>query len=300
MEPQRSYSLADIQQIQNDGFSLTLPDSILSIISQISSKVGAANYVKTPQFNSKQRFYKKKNEDDWTAIRNFKVTERLEKTGVDKVMYELRGELNKITEKNYNTVSANIFEMMTNDLVSEHKTEISKHIFEIASTNKFYSKVYAKLLNEIIARFDFMKNIMINNFNVFIKVFDSIESADPNIDYDKFCNVNKANEKRKALSQFFANLMLENLIEKTEIMNIIESLITKMFSYIEHKNKKAEGVEISENLFILITSIKSKLQQTEIELIKNKLELVVAMKPSSENSLTNKIIFKYMDLIENL
>ena len=300
MEPKRSYTLADIQKIQNDGFSITLPDSILSIISQISSKVGAANYVKTPQFHSKPRFHKKKNEEDWAAIRNFKITERHEKTGIEKVMHELRGELNKLTEKNYDSISVKIFEMITNDLVNENKSEISKHIFEIASTNKFYSKLYAKLLNEIIERFDFMRETMCNNFKLFIKVFDNIESADPNVDYDKFCNVNKANEKRKALSQFFANLMLENLIEKREIMDIIESLFTKMFSYIEEKNKKAEGVEISENLFILVKSIKSKLQQSEIELIKKNLELVTAMKPSSENSLTNKIIFKYMDLIEDI
>ena len=215
-------------------------------------------------------------------------------------MQELRGELNKITEKNYDTISNNLFEKMTDDLVDNNKSEIAKHIFEIASTNKFYSKVYARLFNDIIMRFDFMRDIMINNFNIFIEVFDTIDSADPNTDYDKFCNVNKANEKRKALSQFFVNLMLEGLIEKDAVMNIIYSLLQKMFDYAELKNKKAEGVEISENLFILVSSIKNSLQQSEIDTIKEKLDLIIAMKSSSENSLTNKIIFKYMDLIELL
>tara|TARA_Y100000591_G_C21788375_1_gene675132 strand:- start:464 stop:1366 length:903 start_codon:yes stop_codon:yes gene_type:complete len=300
MEPKLSYTLSDFQKIQNDGFSITLPDNILSIISQISAQVGAANYVKTPQFHSRQRYNKRKQEEDWGAIRNFKVTERVEKTGVEKVMQELRGELNKVTEKNYETISAKLFEKMTDDLVDNNKSEIAKHIFEIASTNKFYSKVYARLFNEIIKRFDFMRDIMINNFNIFMEVFDTIDSADPNTDYDKFCNVNKANEKRKALSQFFVNLMLEGLIDKNAIMNIINSLFKKMFDFAELKDKKAEGVEISENLFILVTSIKSKLEQPEIDSIKEKLDLIVAMKPSPKNSLTNKIIFKYMDLIELL
>ena len=298
MEPKLSYTLTDIQKIQNDGFSITLPDKILSIISQISSQVGAANYVKTPQFHSKSRFNKRKQEEDWAAIRNFKVTERVEKTGVEKVMQELRGELNKITEKNYDTISAKLFEKMTDDLVDDNKSEIAKHIFEIASTNKFYSKVYAKLFNQIIQRFDYMRDILMSNFNIFMEVFDTIESSDPNVDYDNFCNVNKANEKRKALSQFFVNLMLEGLIDKNEIMDIINSLFEKMFDFAETKNKKAEGVEISENLFILVTSIKGKLEQPEINSIKEKLDLITAMKPSPENSLTNKIIFKYMDLIE--
>ena len=60
---------------------------------------------------------------------------------------------------------------------------------------------------------------MMSNFNIFYESFENIDSADPNVDYDKFCKINKEMKKEKALSQFFANLMLESLIEKNAIIS---------------------------------------------------------------------------------
>ena len=297
-EPQRHYTLQQIEGIEKEGFSLTIPNNILSIISEISSKVGAANYIKTPQFHSKQKF--KKNEEDWTGIRNFKITERVEKTGVEKIMQEIRGELNKLTKENFDIISENLLKKMTNELIEQNKDQIAKHIFDIASSNKFYSNIYAILFKKIIGNFEFMRNILMSNFNSYMELFKNIKSADPNKDYDLFCDINKENEKRKAMSQFFVNLMLEELLEKKDIMIILDSLFSMMFAYIEEKNKKAEGVEISENIFIFVTSLKNNLTNEEINEIKEKLTHVTAIKPSNINSMTNKILFKYMDLMEEL
>lgn len=60
VEPKRHFTLEQVESIEKRGFTLTIPDSVLSIISEISSKVGAANYIKTPQFHSKQKFKKMK------------------------------------------------------------------------------------------------------------------------------------------------------------------------------------------------------------------------------------------------
>lgn len=298
--PTLLYTLSEIEEIKNKGFEYTIHEDILKVIKHISSQVGAENYVKTPQFTTKNKNYANKqlNQEAWAAIRNFKVTERVERKGVDKFLQELRGELNKLTEKNFTLISDNIFEKMTADLVSENKEQISKHIFEIASTNKFYSSVYAKLFKMILDKFDFMSDVFSENLENYMNLFNNINSADPNVDYDRFCDINKENEKRKAMSQFFANLMHEKIITKEKILEIVNALFKMMFEYVEMVDKKAECVEIVENIFIIVKSIMCKLETTENDSIKEKVDLLTSMKPSNNNSMTNKILFKYMDLAD--
>ena len=66
-----------------------------------------------------------------------------------------------------------------------------------------------------------------------------------------------------------------------------------MFDYVGKNDKKAEGVEIVENIFIIVKSIKTSLTDNELSEIKSKVDLMVATKPSQNNSMTNKILFKW-------
>lgn len=300
-QPEISYTLAQIEALKNNDLTYEIPSDILNIINHISQQVGAENYIKTPQFNTKNRNHNKQfDKEAWAAIRNFKVTERTEKQGVEKFLQELRGELNKITEKNFECISKNILEKMTMDLVNENKDKIADHIFEIASTNKFYSSIYAKLFKIIIDKFDFMYDVVNKNFFDYMNLFENIDSIDPNIDYNKFCDINKENERRKALSQFFVNLVSEEIIDKAKIVKIISNLFKMMFDYVKLTNKKAENIEIVENIFIIVKSIRSKLTSLQISEISEKINLLIAIKPSNSNSMSNKVVFKYMDLLEEL
>lgn len=303
MTPKHLYTLDEISKIKNSGFTITLPESILNVISEISSQVGAPNYVKTPQFHSRVNKNRGGGNDlsaeDWAAIRNFKATERVEKTGIDKIIQELRGELNKLTEKNFDAISGNLIDKMA-EIAEEYKDKIAEHIFEIASTNKFYSEVYAKLFKMVIDKFDFMRGVFEERFKTYMDVFSKIEAVDPNEDYDRFCDVNKVNERRKAISQFFVNLMLQGLLEKDQLMTIVHSLIDLMISYANESGKKAEGVEIAENIYILVKSMKSVFTEDEVKEMEKTFTIITAMKPSPQNSMTNKIMFKYMDLMDEL
>ena len=50
-----------------------------------------------------------------------------------------------------------------------------------------------------------------------MSLFETIEYCDPKKNYDKFCDINKANEKRKAMSLFIVNLMIIGIVEKTQL-----------------------------------------------------------------------------------
>ena len=64
--------------------------------------------------------------------------------GIDKKVDEIRSLLNKITSINYDKIKPKIDELVNHVINNNDENEINKignFIFDIASTNKFYSEV---------------------------------------------------------------------------------------------------------------------------------------------------------------
>ena len=83
---------------------------------------------------------------------------------------------------------------------------IAKSIFEIASSNKFFSNVYADLYSILCTKYHNMQSLLEENYSQFLNQFDKIDYVSPEDDYDGFCKMNKQNDKRRALSTFYLNL----------------------------------------------------------------------------------------------
>ena len=309
----RSYNLSEILKIKEEGFNLNIPQNILDIINGIANQVGAPTYIRTPQFHKKPGFQKKRrrkpqeiNDEDWEAVRNFQATERVEKEGLEKLLSTLRGALNKITDKNYegqkDVVMETLDEINKNEaFTDEENLNVSKAIFEIASTNKFYSGVYAQLFKDITGRFETMNSVFRNKFDSFLTLFEEIEACDPNEDYNKFCLINKNNENRRALSMFFVNLMKQEIVSKEAVINIIQNLQKKLTSMITEEGNKSQVDEISENLFIFITNTNEELEDCDAwEEIKGHVEEVSEMSVKSQPSATNKSVFKHLDILDEI
>ena len=107
------YTLEQVISIKNDGFKYNIPENILSTINNISKQVGAPTYNKTPTFTKTKKKTSHHNNrreitpEDWGIIRNFKATEKNEKVGIEKIIDDIKGEINKIADKNY-TLQKNI------------------------------------------------------------------------------------------------------------------------------------------------------------------------------------------------
>lgn len=324
------YTLEQFNSITFNGFKYDFPEDTLKIISEIALEVGSPNYVKTPIFqkrinpmkvevssqkekdydtNRKRRSNKSMeivNDDDWETLRTFQTTKIEQRVGLDAQIDVLRSHLNKMSDKNYNEVKnkiVDIIETIVGEIVdNDEMTKLGTIIFEIASTNRFYSKMYADLYSDLINKFQIMENIFQNNFNNFMNLFDVIEYIEPNVDYNKFCKINKDNEKRKSLAAFFINLMNNNIISKDKIINIVRNLMSKIYTYINEDNKKNEVDELTENIAILY---KKELFNGEIDYelidgmgISEIIENLAHSKCKNYLSLSNKSIFKFMDLIE--
>jgi len=327
------YTLEQFNSITFNGFKFDFPEDTLKIISEISLEVGSPNYVKTPIFqkrifpmktdvssqkekdcetNRKRRGGNKSmevvNDDDWETLRTFQTTKIEQRVGLDAQIDLVRSHLNKMSDKNYSDVKNKIIDIIENmmkEIIDNDNDDMSKLgtiIFEIASTNRFYSKIYADLYSDLINKFQIMEDIFQDNFKNFMNLFDNIEYIESNVDYNKFCKINKDNEKRKSLAAFFVNLMNNKIISSDKIIAIIRNLMSKIYLYINQDNKKNEVDELTENIAILykkeLFAGKCEYELIDGMTISEIIENLAHSKCKNYLSLSNKSIFKFMDLIE--
>ena len=324
------YTLENTNDIIFQGFDYVLPEKTLKIISDLALQVGSPDYVRTPIFQKRENIlktdsvnkdttsalYKKKrgnksmevlNDDDWDAIRTFQTTKLEEKVGVDAQIDIIRAQLNKLTDKNYIDINNKIIEVIDNVIIQNitdiDMLKLSTIIFDIASTNRFYSKMYADIYSNLCMKYDIIKTIFENNLNNFTDLFNNIEYVDSKVNYDKFCENNKINEKRKSLAAFYINLMNNGMITKSRILSIISNLLSQIYNYLLLEDKRNEVDELTENVAILYKKELYEDADCDNYLIEgltiNHIIVKIAnSKTKDYKSLTNKSLFKFMDMIE--
>jgi len=331
------YDMNDYEEITNAGFICNLTQKTLDIISKLSEQVGAPTYIKTPIFlkkdtrvaglgmglgtaisaiaNSGIGFKKNKNrtseitDEDWETIRQFQTTTKHISEGIQKNMENIRGYLNKMSEATFdkmvNEIKAEISQLIEHETTDENMMKIGYSIFSIASSNSFYSELYAKLFKILMEEYEVFKKIFEDNYKVFMNLFDNIEYVDPKKNYDKFCEYTKTNDNRRAMSLFIVNLMKNGVIEKEEILEIIKNLQKLIMKYIAKPDKTNEVEELNENLYIIVTNssreIKFGTDDGTDNIVKD-IEFISILKPKMKEypSITSKTIFKHMDIITDL
>jgi hypothetical protein len=309
----KTYNRADYDRIKREGFTFVLPAETIQTIKKIASNVGAPEYIKTPHFEKKHihrtRVQPKEISDtEWDTLRNFKTTAIEKKKGIDLSIDTIRKHLNKMTDKTYEALKVHIITEIDNivgsgidSLSAELLVDLNKigdSIFEIASGNSFYSHMYATLYKELMTKYEFMKTIFTNKIETDVSIFTDFNYCDPNKDYDTFCKNNKTNEKRRALGLFYVNLMLQDIIPVEKIVSMVEELQTDILDYIKKEHNVNIVEEMSELIYILVIKGAAKLKTlpdawTDIV---ERINLVSAKKVKSEPSISNKTIFKHMDM----
>jgi len=304
-----------------------------------NSNNGNNSNVRRPRNNKPSQI----TDDDWNTIRTFQKTELRRVEGIEKRIDTIRSLLNKLTEATYNVVKTEIFdevkEIIENDSAAdegggrqappydplceserrgcgettfpqsvvvvdeENITKIANSIFSTASSNIFYSPLYSKLFNELMNYHEVFKSVFEKSFSEFVGLFKKIDYVDPSVDYNKFCDNTKTNDKRRAMSTFIVNLMKEGVLHPDKVVDIIIELQEMIYSYIKVANKTNELEELNENIFILVTNGKDVLSShEEWERIVSKIKFLSVLKVKMKEypSVNNKLIFKNMDILEEL
>lgn len=307
------YSDDDYNTILQSMKDFSLDETVVNTIIDLAKQVGNPEYVKTPQFvKRKPRRYS----DDWESIRNFKTTEIKKSEGIDASIDTIRKNLNKMTKKTYDKLIGKIFDEI-NSICSEKGfskddeglvndediVKLGSTMFSIACGSAFLSDMYADMYVKLMDEYSFMKTIFKNNFKEFSKLFHSIDYCSPNEDYDKFCENNKTNERRRSISLFYVNLMIKKVICVNDILDIIIQLHTYMDEQIDTEDKSSIVDELSEILFKMIPPVRPHVEEihnTKWDQIIRHVTDISQMKHKCRVSITNKSIFKHMDILDTL
>ncbi len=330
------YTLQQMNALSFAGFNYELNKDTVKMINYLTEQIGSSSVVTEQQFHKREREREREPDvngnnnfnardetvrkrkgnknvevtsDDWDSLRSFQTTKIEQKTGVDAEINQIRMHLNKLTDKSFLDIMGKLVTSIDKILLMEPDTNIlasciGDPIYDIASSNKFYSKIYADLYVELINKYGWLRQTFDNKFRDFIELFKTIEYFDPDKNYDKFCDMNKLNDKRRANTMFAVNLALNQFIPAASVTNILKLLVEMIQSLILVPDKKNEVDELTENVALLFNAELLKMTNKEDLLlssgasIESFIKNMAKSKSKDYKSLSNKAIFKYMDLIE--
>lgn len=250
---------------------------------------------------------KREDEDeDWEAVRAFKATKIEAKVGIEKTVNDVRIALNKMSASNYEKQKDAVLELVGSYFgsgdsgINAADTErISKAIFDIASTNKFYSEIYAKLYVELAQRHAVFRDLIAGFVENFSKNVGALTYVDPDDDYDGYCLYTKSCDIRKATTTFIVNCLKRGIVGPDKVFAIIRENQVCIDTWMLEDGKTKEVEEIVENMFIVLTLAKDDLKQAgEWARVIHKVKVLAKTKGKSQVSWSNRAAFKMMDLAE--
>jgi hypothetical protein len=303
------YDLNDVRNIFENGFSYLLSSETINHIKKIESELGIVHnhvpvktYDKRPiATNSSTTNHHRNNRKEdlsWENVRNFKTTKMDKKEGLEKKINDVRICINKMSAKNYDlqrdTIFAFILEINQEE-DSESLEKIANAIFDIASTNKFYSEMYARLYRELIHVYPIFQKVMDVFLHKYMDSLKEIKYADPNVDYDLFCVYTKQSDKRKATAQFLVHMMREKILSQEYILSIMVDLIEKVKENMDMDGKMNEVEEFTELVNIFVSQSMDVIVLTSG--LTDNIRAFAKYKLKDKKSLSSRILFKYTDLV---
>jgi hypothetical protein len=194
--------------------------------------------------------------------------------------------------------------------------KIAQFIFDISSSNKFFTEIYATLYKELI---DNYKDIYTDILNTFILNFkESIQTfsyCDPNTNYEKYCEFIKEGDRKKAITTFIIMLLNRGVIPPSVVIEITDSFQTLIQQYIKEEGRVNEIEELGEILYILVSLGNDTItgansegdDKKEIKENNERWNNIIhqicnftTMKVKEEKSLSTRFIFKMKDLYDLL
>jgi hypothetical protein len=228
----------------------------------------------------------------------------------------LLGKLNKFSEQNYHEIKEFITHIIDNGQTDMIKC-FMKLVFEKAASEEMFCPLYAKLLSELSAQYPVLLTEMANLYSVYMAIFEEVETSAEN--YNEVCKRNVEKKYRRGYSQFLAELIKHDVINKDVFIKTINKIITQ----IENNLVKKESTKIIEEYADCLNRIMRAIREDttddsmsadsddspkeKIEAIRTLLkgEMAGRIQPLStrvaENvGLSNKARFTFLDIYEGI
>jgi len=246
----------------------------------------------------------------WANIRSYKpspIQPKFEKVK-ESIISTLQLLLNKVSDDTYMDTVDRIKDLLipvfdAREIDDDLVDKIGFCIFEVASTNKFYSKLYADLYSELVSNFAILRSVLAKSIDTFLSSASdaaAIQYVNPEENYDLFCEMNKQNEKRRSLILFYKHLHGNKLISVSHYLEIAHLLLRQLVEFLQMDGRRPYAEEAAESLTnfflrdILTQSEELFLGAPFVECIRH----LSQSKPNAYPSLSSKTIFKCIDMLD--
>jgi len=316
------YTLEVYDTIVNSLYSYELPTNIVNNICVLHAHLGVSNHHnKHKSLDTSVRRSKHESTELWKKKEVFKATVIVKKEGADVLFGDLKKYLNKMTTANYDVQKNNAIETINSiikldeeeaeededDDNSETKTknkyvsQIVDTLLHVACSNQYYSMLYAELYVSIMSLHEYFASTCTVIYDKLVSALDKIEFVDPNIDYNKYCIVNKQNDERRALMLFIINSYKNGVFTIEQVSDIAVKIIKMIDGSVCDITHAEEINELTEIMNIFVTNMHTEISKNEgLLFIKEKLDCYSKYKTKEYPGMSSRTIFKYMDMMDLL
>lgn len=322
------YTISELQSLAFMPTDYVLPEQVVQTIQLLESCLDVSEYsgntnaiakdkmkkvftkpsvhMDSKRFDKKKTNKKEVSNDEWEAMRNFKTTKIESKTGVDKRISDIRITLNKISAATYDKLSVKVFELLdeyfeSEDCSDDNTTKVANAVLSVCVSNKFYSELFADVFQQMTTKYEVFAHVLREFVDeTFVQEF--VEYVDSEVDYNAYCKYNKTMEERKSKNTFIRNMVTRGLVTETKMVEIVEWYIDTIFAHIQMENRSKEVEELAENLFVLVSNNVALLSKHLVWTSKIYPAIETLGKSSNKQyaSSSNRIVFKFMDILESL
>lgn len=304
------YKLSDFDRIRTGSYELDsdvlnnieylcealgyTPNIKNTYINQYNTNTSATTYSHNKKPREREVRYKAKPKDEEWKRPAYKTTVFAALDNTQTLIGDIRILFNKINESNcYNTIEQIVVKIdEIRDSVdfgddaelADRMRQIYDTIYKVATSNKMFSKLYARVLNHINTKYD-LYNIFEHRVTDYLKSMENIVDVDANLDYDAYCDFTSANNIRKNITSLFCEMQLESMPQ------ICKTMIEQIENSIDTASKQKEVEEITENLVIIFSHYK-------LAEYKPNIQKLASYTAGEKPGLSSRTRFKYVDLIE--
>lgn len=289
--------MAEINKYTNNDFNIILKNMVIEKIDDdLKNKIDNLSRYIVIDDKDKNNYYRNKknyNNLQWQSIRNFQKT-KIVKNDLD---FDIRNILNKITDNNYDSQKNELINIIDNiskdDNYEKNLNNIYNIITDIIKNNIYFSFIFAKLCRDLFNVNNFFLEKVVQDGKELSNYLLLIENSKDKNNYNNLCNHNKNNDQKKSILLFFVNIFKND----TENFNILIEILDKILENFEENIKKLEEKENNEDLIELLFIIMTNTDELDYK-YKKKLIEISNYKIKNYSGLSNKIIFKIMDILD--
>ena len=202
----------------------------------------------------------------------------------DKILNQIiMNKLNKFSLSNYNEVKEFLEQILDNN-ETEFLHNFIQLVFKKASNEPTFCPLYAKLVSELSAKYEFFKKELYDIYTKYIEIFEDIPE-EKSSSYEQYVQQNRDKLQRHGYSRFLGELTSMGVLELEQLKGLYVKLIEQLKAAASKGDEKQKLVE--EFVDCLVCMTKAFQKDTE-GLVSIRKQLGGACEPLLEDILSNR------------